>query len=214
MDLLVPVGIWTIVAGLLTAFAGGLPLGSRWPSPAVPKRLQAIGAGIFVEGVALASFPSLEATGRIVLGVLAMTTPLVLWGFLRRSAIGAPTAPAGVGKKLAYTVGGIAACVGIFLVATPGCACLSPAETARLKLKAALQRVADAQQAHFDSTGRYSPSLDTLGVSGATAWVRFEFHSDTSFRLAGDAGGIGDLACNAEVTPSRPLTLATACRED
>lgn len=214
MDLLLPIGAWSIAAGLLTAFAGGLPLGHHWPSPALPKRLQAIGAGIFVEGVALAAFPSQETLGRLVLGALAVTVPFALWWHLHRRATRDTAVPAGIGKKLAYAFGGIAACIGIFLLATPGCACLSPAETARLKLKSALRRVAEAQQAHFDSTGRYSRSLDTVGVSGAAAWVRFEFHSDTSFRLTGDAGEVGDLACDAEVTPSRPLTLATACREN
>jgi hypothetical protein len=212
MDLLLPLGFWLIAAGLLTAFIGGLPLGARWRSPILPKRLQLIGAGIFLEGVALASFPAVGTGARVALSALALAVPLALWGLLGRPATDAPTAPLGIGPKLAYAFGGIAACVGIFLVATPGCACLSPEELARAKLRSALGDVIRAERARFDSIGRFTGALDSLGGSlGYDARLTLTRLSDSAYVLGGKDAG---LTCRFEGRPSQPIDAHATCQED
>lgn len=212
MDLLLPIGLVLVAAGLLTAFAGGMPLGARWSSPTLPKRLQLIGTGIFLEGVALASFPAVGTGARIALGALVVAVPAALWALFRRPQADAAAKPLGVGPKLAYAFGGIAACVGIFLVATPGCACLSPKELARLRLRSALDDVIRAERARFDSTGRFTGALDSLGLwLGSDAKLTLSRLSDSAYVLEGKDAG---LICRFEGQPSQPVDAHATCQED
>lgn len=207
-----PLGVVLVLAGLLIAFAGGLPLGDRWRSPALPKQLQLIGAGVFLVGVAFAAMPSVGTGGRIALWALALAVPLALGRLLRFPSTEAPTVPLGLGPKLAYAFGGLAACVGIFIVASPGCACLSEKELARVKLRSTLADVIHAEQARYDSTGRFTGALDSLGGQfGTDTRLTLTRLTDSAYVLEGKDAG---LTCRYEGRPAAPSDAHATCQED
>lgn len=80
-NVLFPAGAILLGVGILLVVAGGMPLGKRWGSQAMPALLQFWGATVFVEGVlCLAAAIELPWFVVIIIAALALVTvPWVAW---------------------------------------------------------------------------------------------------------------------------------------
>lgn len=88
-----------IVGGLLTVFAGGIPLGARWPQPWWPPVLQICGAAAFVEGILLFLLLAFLENGSeaaiVIVALLLLLAPVSLVRRVRRLRQPGTAAPQG-----------------------------------------------------------------------------------------------------------------------
>ena len=217
-------GVGATLIGLLVAVIGGLPLGGHWPRPTLPRTLQAVGAALLLEGVILLLITAIKpASGAkswpsllLLVAAAAFVPPAAVW-YLRRSQTDAPDISARGWSKFGVTLGALVAIVGVFYLATPACACVTPEQKAKSVLQDDMRRVIATERAHFDSTGRYAISLDSLTFEARDGnSLTLVDPSDSAFRLEGRTMSLPGYHCVVEVTPAitseTPLGCTTAAR--
>lgn len=123
--------------------------------------------------------------------------------------------PASAAVKIAYTVGALALVAGVFYVASPACACLSPARVEEIRFKTAMRQMVAFQQDRFDSLGRYATSLDSVRTGPGLPYGDFEMtaYSDSSFHLIGRSGPLTRFRCSVDVSPSVGREPALTCTD-
>lgn len=82
--LLVRIGVVFLIAGVLLVVAGGLPLGRRWRSVAIPALLQFWGATLFLEGL-LIMMTLIELPWLAVAVIALLAAVVVPWAAWRRT---------------------------------------------------------------------------------------------------------------------------------
>ncbi len=115
-----------------------------------------------------------------------------------------PVRPVRRGAQLGALVGILVLGAGIYFVASPACACVSPEEKVRLSglhaLHSAISGVVREQQAFLAQHRRYARTLAELGHDVDVVELRLTEVQDSSFRIEGASLPLG-VTCVLTVTP-------------
>lgn len=115
--------------------------------------------------------------------------------------------------KLAAVAGIFVVGAGLYFLATPACACLTPDQAAHAFLRADMEHVLEAQQAFLAGHKRYARTLDELGLEypPAHSEIRFAAVADSSLRLEGVSLRWPAVSCVRQITSRARAEEPFAC---
>ena len=107
----------------------------------------------------------------------------------------------------AFAVAGLG--LGIFYLATPGCACLPPDRAAITLLKSGMRDLRYAQRFHAEEHGQLATTVEQLELEGyPSIEITMTLVSDSVFRLEGVSEHRPEMTCELEATAATEDAIA------